>query len=84
MFGRLVLRHPTATPIELKRAPFSKLAANLANKQSIPKKRSALLLPLTFPYVKDFASFVNSIVLVSFQEVSVVWARNLNERALTS
>ena len=59
-------------------------SVNLANKQSIPNKRSALLLPLTFPYVKDFASFVNSIVLVSFQEVSVVWARNLNERALTS
>ena len=59
-------------------------SVNLANKQSIPNKRSALLLPLTLPYVKDFASFVNSIVSVSFQEVSVVWARSLNERALTS
>ena len=59
-------------------------SVNLANKQSIPNKRSALLLTLTLPYVKDFTSFVNSIVSISFQEVSVVWARNLNERALTS
>ena len=57
LFGRLVLRHPTATPIELKHAPFSELAptpsVNLANTQSLPNKRFALRLPLTFPYVKD-------------------------------
>ena len=59
-------------------------SVNLPNKQSISNKRSALLLPLTLPYVKDFPSFVNSIFLVSFQEVSVVWAHDINERALTS